>query len=422
MFSLLSSEKKKTRRSAENWLRLAEKVYHYRRDLLKEKEVQELVSATRHLQETLRRDEDASRIRLAAERLEDSLRKYGGPYYRRYAWTDNVEVLLVAAVLAIGIRTYFVQPFKIPTNSMWPTYHGMTHEVFAAPEEEPGGVRRLFRGLAYGARRHSADAPVDGEVRIAINPGSTRPAFDVVASRKWLVFPGHAFRYSLYVGDKPVGITVPPDFQVDYVLKDAFFPDAPSFQEAIAERLQAGRFTRGPGGIQLVDTGKRVRAGESVLSFDLLTGDQLFVDRMSYHFVRPKIGDGIVFRTGQIRGLHRPDGTPEDKYYIKRLVGLGGDILEVRPPELWRNGERISGRAAFEKIQDREEPYTGYVAAGKLAPGRRIKVPEAHYFAMGDNSANSQDSRSFGPVPEDQLVGRSLFIYYPFTSRWGPAR
>lgn len=421
MFSVFSSEKKKMRRHAENWLRLAEKVYHYRRDLLKEKEVQELVGATSHVSETLRRDEDASKIRLASERLEDALRRYGGPYYRKSGWTDNVEVLLVAAILAIGIRTYFVQPFKIPTNSMWPTYHGMTHEVFASPEEEPGSAAKLFRAVVYGARRYTVEAPVSGEVRIAVRERAGL-ARTLVPARSFVVFPGKAYEYELFVGDTPVALRVPPDFQLEMVYRDVFFPEAPSYEGAMAAIQRSGAYSRGPGDRLLIKTGMHVEAGQQVLSFDILTGDQLFVDRMSYHFVRPKIGDGIVFRTGNIPGLRGPAGVAEDKYYIKRLVGLPKDTLEIQAPVLLRNGEPIDGRPVFEKLQKREGRYTGYVADGMLAPGRTVQIPEKHFYAMGDNSPNSADSRVFGFVPEQEVVGRSLFIYYPLTKRWGPAR
>lgn len=72
-------------------------------------------------------------------------------------------------------------------------------------------------------------------------------------------------------------------------------------------------------------TVKRVSSGERVMAFDILTGDQLFVDRMSYHFIRPGVGSGFVFRTGNIDGIARVYG---DQYYIKRLVGVPGDTLE----------------------------------------------------------------------------------------------
>src|SRR5690606_917830 len=142
-------------------------------------------------------------------------------------------------------------------------------------------------------------------------------------------------------------------------------------EAAISEALMNHRPR--PGEIMRIGTGIRVEAGEPALEFDLLTGDQLFVDRFSYHFVRPKVGDGFVFRTGSIPELSREP----DKYYIKRLVGVEGDVLEIKnPPVLLRNGERIDGQPVFEKIQSRDGLYTGYVAGGLLAPGRTVEVPE----------------------------------------------
>ena len=71
-----------------------------------------------------------------------------------------------------------------------------------------------------------------------------------------------------------------------------------------------------------------VESGKVFFSFDILTGDQLFVDRISYHFMKPNVGDGFVFRTGGIPGIGA------DQYYIKRLVGLPGDILKIESPVL----------------------------------------------------------------------------------------
>src|SRR5690625_232836 len=420
-----TSPQKKMQRTAENWLRLAEKVYHYRCDLLKDSELNELAAATGQLRESLRKKEDAARLRIAAERMEDVLRKYGGAYYQRSGWTENIEVLLVAAILAIGIRTYFIQPFKIPTNSMWPTYFGMTHEVYTDGDDQPGKAAHLFRRVAFGAKRYSVKAPVSGEIQLAVQMQNTQPyrpylPIERTTGRKWVVWPTPLLSYRFYVGDSPVQIAVPPDFQMESVFLEAFFPDSPSLEAVVREALT--RENLRPGGEIRIGTGRTVQAGESALEFDILTGDQLFVDRMSYHFKHPKIGDGFVFRTGDIAGLNAPDGTPDDKYYIKRLVGIPGDTLQIDTPVLLRNGEPISGKPVFEKLNQQEGRYTGYVAMGMLEPGRKIEVPEDSFFALGDNSPNSLDSRAWGYVPANAVVGRSLFIYYPFTKRWGPAR
>jgi signal peptidase I len=156
-----------------------------------------------------------------------------------------------------------------------------------------------------------------------------------------------------------------------------------------------------------------------MLAFDELTGDQLFVDRMSYHFVPPAVGSGFVFRTGNIPDIARQYG---DQYYIKRLVGTPGDLLEIRGPMLYRNNSPITGSEAFAANGNRTGKYTGYVAYGTLAPGRTVKVGPNQFYALGDNSSNSQDGRYWGHVPGPDVVGRPLVVYYPFTSRWGPAR
>jgi signal peptidase I len=156
------------------------------------------------------------------------------------------------------------------------------------------------------------------------------------------------------------------------------------------------------------------------LSFDVLTGDQLFVDRVSYHFARPAVGQGFVFRTGNIPGIAIEYG---DQYYIKRLVGLPGDRIEIRDPALYRNGSPIQGSPAFDRNARRDGLYRGYLPGpengGLLREGEEAIVPDDHFFALGDNSSNSADGRYWGYVPAADVVGKPLFIYFPFTSRWG---
>jgi signal peptidase I len=122
-------------------------------------------------------------------------------------------------------------------------------------------------------------------------------------------------------------------------------------------------------------------------------------------------------------------GQQIQQYYIKRLVGTPGDTLEIKPPVLWLNGKPIEGSSAFQKNANQEGLYPGYTYANDrygiellTGPGVTYTVPAKSYFAMGDNSPRSQDSRYWGIVPDKDVVGRPLFIYYPLTSRWGPAR
>ena len=77
---------------------------------------------------------------------------------------------------------------------------------------------------------------------------------------------------------------------------------------------------------------------------------------------------------------------------------------------------------SFAKNAKKEGLYGGYLADGALSGGRTVKVEDGHYYAMGDNSYNSLDSRYWGQVPARALVGKSLIIFYPFTSRWGATK
>jgi signal peptidase I len=429
------SNEEKMRANAANWLEVADKVYHFRRDVLPAAQTAELQSRASELKQLLKARAGAEKLKLGIERLEEVLRRTGGAIYPKTALVENVEFFLVAAIVILGIRTYFVQPFKIPTNSMWPTYNGMTPEVFRTAAEEPGAVSQALRLVAFGARAKRVDAPVDGEVLVPLigNDANAIVPYRNVPGKTWLIFPTTLKEYTLLVDREPVTVRVPADFDFEWAIRDAFFPAAQPTREPA--RVDLGRMLAQAkdavdidgGRVRLVRTGKHVRRGERVLSFDILTGDQLFVDRLSYHFIRPSVGSGFVFRTGNIPGIANTYG---DQYYIKRLVGVPGDTLEIREPAIFRNGKPIEGATAFDANAHRTGNYAGYFnfvpspfqPDGLLKAGETLSVPPAKYFAMGDNSGNSQDGRYWGFVPAKDVVGRPLFVYYPFTRHWGPAR
>jgi signal peptidase I len=425
MFGIFKSQEKRMRENAGNWLELADKVYHYRRDVLAPAQVAELQGQTAALRALLKERAGAEKLKLAIERLEEVLRRTGGAIYPKTALVENVEFFLVAALVILGIRTYFVQPFKIPTNSMWPTYNGMTPEVFVNRADEPSKIGEVGRFVAFGARPRRFGAPADGEVLIPLGGDSSRLiSFVGVNGKSWLVIPAKLKEYTLLVGSEPVTVRVPADFDFEWAVRDAFFPSkVPTRESATADLLRImqtpGSWFRAQDGHAYLRTGKQVRKGERILSFDIITGDQLFVDRVSYHFMRPQVGSGFVFRTGNIPGIASTEG---DQYYIKRLVGTPGDQLEIKNFTLYRNGAPITGSEAFGMNARQEGAYVGYRKIGLLAEGNTVTVEPDHFFAMGDNSANSADGRYWGFVPAKDVVGRPLFVYFPFTKHWGPAR
>lgn len=445
MFGLFQSQEKKMRENAANWLELADRVYHFRRDVLPAAQVGELQSHAAALRALLKERAGAEKLKLEIESLEEVLRRTGGAIYPKSALVENVEFFLVAAIVILGIRTYFVQPFKIPTNSMWPTYNGMTPEIFMKPADEPSAAAMAARTVLFGAWAHRLDAPVEGEVLIPVGGSQSRGNVHsrIVPGRSWLVIPTDLREYTLLVGDKPVTLRVPMDFDMDWVVSEALLTPGKNyttqrFGAEIERKLRAGEFeVRNVDGenLRCIRTGRRVKAGERFLAFDELTGDQLFVDRMSYHFVRPDVGQGFVFRTGNIPGIANQYG---DQYYIKRLVGTPGDEIEIVAGKvlqdgstvvktegsgvLLRNGKPIEGSVAFKANNEQSGRYGGYQPYNLLALGEKAKVPEGKFLALGDNSGNSADGRYWGYVPGKDVAGRPLFIYFPFTKHWGPAR
>src|SRR5580698_3504696 len=172
MFGFFESQEKRMRDNAANWLELADKVWSYRRDELNSQESDELVGRTRDLRRLVKDRADAARLKLGIESLEGVLSRTGGAVYPKGSLAENVEFLLVAAIVILGIRTYFVQPFKIPTNSMWPTYYGMTAENFPAGTAPPNAAMRALRFFALGAMGRSMVAPRDGQVAIPFFVGA----------------------------------------------------------------------------------------------------------------------------------------------------------------------------------------------------------------------------------------------------------
>ena len=388
------------RENAANWLQLADKIFHYRRDQLTESQAQALRQKSGDLRLRLKQRADAGKLKLGIEALEGVLQQVGGTFYPKSAMVENVEFFLMAAIIVLGIRTYFLQPFKIPTNSMWPSYYGMTPQVFKQRADEPGVLTMAARFLAFGARPHRLDAPASGEILIPIGGGESRGIVhsSVVHGHSWLVFPTKVREYTLLVGDEPVTVRVPLDFDFDWLVSDAFISNGESYSgdAFVAEMLrrkdagEAEKHVVHGETLWCIRTGHRVEADQRVLAFDVMTGDQLFVDRFSYHFVRPPIGSGFVFRTGNIPDLARTDG---DQYFVKRLVGEPGDTLEIQHYRLYRNGYPITGAAAFEKNARRDGDYVGYRNLRDLVAGRTMKVPPHSFLALSDNSANSKDGR-----------------------------
>jgi signal peptidase I len=405
---------KKLRKQAKELLQAASKVYHYRRDVTAEARLQELEKAVAEVEGLLKdKSAEAAPLEAAMQRLDALLRKIGGKIYPKTFWSDNLEVLLVAAILVIGVRTFFFQPFIIPTNSMYPTYSGMNAVTYAAEQASPSAVRKVFNKLTLGAKHKSVFAQNSGKILIPMGEGNNGLQIykERVKGRKWLVLPTPLDEYTFYVDGVPHALRVPVEFDMNKLLLETFASTQSKVVQSAASKTGVAW-----------DVSRSVEQGEPIMRFDITLGDALFVDRISYHFKRPAAGEPFVFRTDAIRNeLGRLTGDYSDKYYIKRIAGVGGETIEIRDGTLLVNGVPRDEVEAFGRNAAKEGEYKGYINHTLLAPGREMSIPDQTFVALGDNSGNSLDSRYWGVVPDRSVIGKAIFIYYPFTKRWGPA-
>jgi signal peptidase I len=125
-------------------------------------------------------------------------------------------------------------------------------------------------------------------------------------------------------------------------------------------------------------------------------GDMLILNRFSYLFSDPRLGDIVAFPY------------PEDpsEYHIKRIVGLPGDVIDLRDSRFFVNGEPLDDAFSHEPV----------LALGDMV--FPITVEEGHYFVLGDNRNGSKDSRfsAVGTIPKRELVGRVLVRFWPFNN------
>jgi signal peptidase I len=149
----------------------------------------------------------------------------------------------------------------------------------------------------------------------------------------------------------------------------------------------------------------------------ILPGDRVFLNKTTYRLTSPQRGDVVVFIY------------PDDrrKYYIKRLVALPGDSIEIRDSKVWINDQplqytktspkeinfKAKKETAYLEEQNHHQTYSIMMEDHNMDTMAKITVPHGHCFVLSDNRAHSRDSRHFGPVPLADVKGRVDYIYWP---------
>ncbi|MFH1476066.1 MAG: signal peptidase I [Verrucomicrobiota bacterium] len=285
---------------------------------------------------------------------------------RPWAWLcENLEIIVVALAVAMAFRTYFIQPFKIPTSSMSPTLYGIHY----APCNTKGFTDYMPLNMVKWL--------ITGEWYVEVRAATFGTAY-------WASF-----------GDTR-GVVIGERYQKVY--------DSANPSGALAE---------------CVTNGEQVITGQKLASGARIAGDHIFVNKAGWNFRKPRRGEIMVFKTN---GIKHPQ-IKQNEHYVKRLVGLPGETLDIENPYLCINGNKITQPASIARIAACRFGYDGYQKTGNYMANQKnhVQLANDQFFACGDNQRNSLDSRYWGPVKRVNLVGPAFFVYWPLSRRWGMA-
>ena len=381
----------------------ARKLVAAQRDILTPQAVENVERSIQTLEESTQGRVDGNVVMQRMADLEKIAVKWLKPYPNA-SYRENVEVLLVAIAVAMGIRTFFLQPFKIPTGSMQPTLFGVTAKNHLDdPNFKPPNALVQWKDFLVSGTSY---------FHVVAHNAGVFSVVDYQPSR-FLLFN---LRQRFKIDDEVYTVWFPPE----NLWKHAGF-----FDGAYLERHPS------------------YKVGDDIIKMQATSGDHLFVDRMTYNFRRPARGDIVVFKT---EGIRYP-GMTDDQHYIKRLIGLSGETVQIGNDRHVRiNGVRLDASTPhFSKVYDEahwrdakssveklwpEDGYMGHVNS-QYRPlnmtffndeNFKFVVPPKQYLVMGDNTLNSSDSRYWGSFPSQNVIGKSFFVYWPFNVRfawWG---
>src|SRR5437773_1367684 len=286
-------------------LRHARKYLRFKDDQLSVWDREEIVAGMKALREALH-DKDRERIHSAADTLDKTLHRLTPVTWESH-WRENCEVILVAIVVAVGIRSYFLQPFKIPTGSMQPTLNGIIGHPSTEPP--PNFLQQVGEFIVLGRNYINVVSREDDQI------------LEIVPQKMFFFF---TFSRLICQQQNFLVYAAPETLRQDFNV----FP------------------------------GRVFHRGEIIARGAIDTGDQVFVDKFSYNFVKPHNGDVFVFRTNNIPAI-RPDPETGPPFSIKRLAGLPGHTLRIDPPFLYINGKKAEGYG-FERVMSARPPYRGY--------------------------------------------------------------
>ncbi len=390
----------------------AKKFVHYKRDLLDPSKIDEIESRRDDLKAAIKA-KDLDAVKEASKQVNKVCEKSLSHYRPPNALAENIEVFWVAIVVALGVRAYFIQPFRIPTGSMQPSLNGIIAESKAGDPnwEKPWFGSRIVDFALEG--KTYADDVADKDLTLI----DVRDSSFFLFSRTKLTFDD--------------GSTVVIGSPVNEAQR------IPTLSRPMARVLE-NKERKKKNAPLLRASRPDFKKGDAIFKGSLTSGDLVLVDKFSYHFRQPKRGESFVFTTQGINTGGDPNflaSQQQGTHYIKRLVAVPGDTIQIDAPNLVINGT-LAKEKTIQRVASKKDDYTGYrfVSRGNSHGSvfynsqnsvtlKDEEVENRNYrefYAFGDNSPSSLDSRYWGSVKQHNLVGPALFSLWPFTSgHWG---
>ena len=418
----------KWKKDAQNVLKQGKKFLNFKRDLLEPSRIDEIASRIDDLKNALkeRGSDQKKKVAEAIKQLDSTCENSLPRSAKPDPIAENIEVIFVSLVVALGIRSYYVQPFKIPTGSMQPTLNG----VICKAKEKQDWPNPIVRVVEFGLRGR--------------NYVHKKAPKDLIVPREFV----QAYRRGLIPGQF---ITQNPGFWTRlatfHTVSAIHFKNGTLFAHGVPanDLLANPEITLAnvifKHGVPMSNGDIRIPQGTVLYSGHADSGDLILADKVSYHFRKPKRGETFIFDT---RGIDTKGGSGQAKklsdqkdaqHYIKRCVGVPGDTLQIDTPNLLVNGHPAEEKY-IQRVSEAKGYYEGtpgYIVATKnntaplRSPDQKLVLSDskrspwrAEYAAMGDNTQNSLDSRYWGALEEYNVVAPALFTLWPITTgHWG---
>ncbi|BDS08300.1 hypothetical protein NT6N_33400 [Oceaniferula spumae] len=403
----------------------AKKFLNYKRDLLEDQQIAEINSRRDDLRQSVKagnKEQCAEASKQLQATCENAL-----PRYQSQGWVEeNLEVFFVAIVVALGLRAYVVQPFRIPTGSMQPTLNGIVATPLPDGNDGPSFPIRMAQKATHG--RTYVNLVTDSAKTLRQNNPIVETTVFHFFTRTYIHFSDGS--KMSFPGPKAALISQGQDGKgFGFAKTCGLIPSGALSEEQLNQARQSGLpFEGAPGNEAGFYTSPTLAPNTTIAHGYIDSGDLILVDKMSYHFRRPSRGEVFVFDTRNIQRIHseaRKAGTVAGSHYIKRLAAVPGDSLQIKGLDLYINGE-LAEEPGFKQVMSQDDGYRGYEPRERLSGNQIFTASEStrpgmnEYIALGDNSFNSSDSRHWGTVKEFNVIGPASFTLWPFgNGHWG---